>query len=399
MNNKNNFYIQKFPNSPYQHRYYLNDIPPRRNSYQMAINTSKQDRLQVSSSSSSSICSINDHINTTQSLYTIHNGCSYCINEQIQRSISQPLVRSPDSDFLLENATFLLDSPVQALRPAHHKSRGTLSPTQSSSVANESLNESTDYSNASSISINSIYRIVFLRSFASVFALASLFTIEVLQTSIYSIEHSFQSLLTLHLSSSIAAFIFAAHASHIQITRHRWKISNVIAYDRCSKILIIFSTIFTSIWIIIQYFHLFYYFLLLTASISGISLSCMMIKTFDHLLQLSISLPTENMRILTIRFNIFIFLYNSICHLALTIGGICLLLVVLYQQWTYKYILIGFPSCLLIPCLQLNNQLDDKPLPPSIPINLTMYLTENKQSRFFFKKNSLFEDHFSSMDQ
>jgi hypothetical protein len=127
-----------------------------------------------------------------------------------------------------------------------------------------------------------------------------------------------------------------------------------------------------------QYFHWFNYLILLTASISGISLSCMLIKTFDHLLQLSTSLPIENTKILTIRFNIFIFIYNSICHLALTIGGISLLGIVLFQQWKYKYILIGFPSCLLIPCLELNNEKSNL---QSIPINLTMYLTDNKQSK------------------
>jgi len=381
MNNKNNFYIEKFSNSPYRHCYYINEIQPRRDSYQMAIHISKQDHSEFLYSSSSSISSINDHINTTQSLYTIHNGCSYCINEHIQRSISQPVVRLQDNDYLLENATFLLDSPVHALRPTHHKSPETLSRTQSSLTANESLNENTKYSHSSNISINSIYRIVFLRSFASVLALASLFTIEVLQTSIYSIEHSFQSLLTLHLSSSITALIFSIHSSHIQITRHRWKISNVLAYDRCSKILIIFSTIFTSIWIIMQYFYFFYYFLLITASISGISLTCMIIKTFDHLLQLSTSLSMDNMKILTKRFNIFILIYNSICHLSLTIGGICLLGIILYQQSKYKYILIGSQSCFLIPGLKLNNQLNDKTLLKSIPINLTMYLTDDKQSK------------------
>jgi hypothetical protein len=127
-----------------------------------------------------------------------------------------------------------------------------------------------------------------------------------------------------------------------------------------------------------QYFHIFYYFLLLSASISGISLSYMIIKTFDHLLQLSISLPIENIKILKIRFNIFIFIYNSISHLSLIIGGITLLIIILYQQSKYKYILIASQSCFLIPCLQS----DDKPLLQSIPINLTIYLTENKQSKF-----------------
>jgi len=349
----------------------------------MAIHIPKRDNLQCLYSSSSSI----SPLNTTRSLYTIHNGCSHCINNHIQRSISQPTVRYPDSDFLLENATFLLDSPVHALRPAHHKSRGTPSPTKPlPSISSLGVNETNDYSNSSIASIASIYRLVFLRSFASVFALAGLFTVEVLQTSIYSNEHSFQSLLTLHLSSSITAFIFSAHELYVQMVRYRWKISNVLAYDRWSQILIIFATIFTSTWIIMQYFHSFYYLLLLSASISGISLSYMIMKTVDHLLQLSNTLLMENTNILTIRFNIFMFIYNCICHLALTIGGICVLTVIIFKQWKHEYILVGFPSCVLIPCLQLLNQQDDddkaiKPLLRSVPINMTMYLTGNKQGR------------------
>ena len=369
-NNKNNLHIETYPDSPYRSDHYF-DIPPRRNSYQMAIYTTKQDHLQFLYSSCSSMSSIDDHINTTRSLYTINDGCTYCLNNHIQRSISQPAVRSPDSDILLENATFLLDSPVQALRPIQHKTHGTLSPTRSSSIANEDLDES----DRPSISINSISRIVYLRSFASVFALASLFSIEVFQTSIYSIEQSFQSLLSLHIGSFIAALIFAAHASHIETKKYHWKISTTLAYDRCSQILIIFSTIFISLWIIMQYFHSFYQLVLVSASITGICLSCMMIKTFEHLLQLSTTIPIENMNLLTIRFNKFIFIYNSICNLALTIGGICLLSVILFEQWKYKYILIGFPSCLLIPCFNENNEPSLQP----IPINLTMYLTSNRQ--------------------
>ncbi|CAF1418165.1 unnamed protein product [Adineta steineri] len=404
-NHHNNYFIQNYTkSSPHHQCYYssfLYDNLPRRNSYKMAIHTSKHDHLQIlCSSSTSSVSSINDRINTTRSLYTIHNGCSYCINDHIQRSISQPTVHVPDNDFLLENATFLLDSPVHALRPAHHKSRVTLSPTKplstrSSLTVNDPLTENDDYLNSTIISVASIYRIVFLRSFASVFALASLFTIEVLQTSIYSVETSFQSLLTLHLSSSITAFIFAAHVSHIQMTHYHWKMSSVLTYDHCSQIAIICATIFTSTWIIIQYFHSFYYLLLISAGISGISLSCMIIKTYDHLLQLSTSLLMENMKILTIRFNIFMFIYNCICHLSLSIGGICFLAIVLFQQWKNEYIFVGFPSCVLLPCLQLTKKQDDNTyvltsLKKSIPINFTMYLTDAKQvwiyesTRYYF---------------
>lgn len=347
----------------------LTDAHPRRNSYQMAIQLSNKDSPSYLYSSSSSLSFLNDPIDMTQSLYTPSHHCAYCLNEYIPRSISQPVGHLSDNDFLLENATFLLDSPVHALRPTRQKSSGTVSPTQNSFE----LNETTNHSTPSKTSISSIYRIVFLRSFASLFALASLFTIEVLQTSLYSMENGFQFLLTFHLSSSIAAFIFSAHTSYIELTRHRWKISSVLVYDRCSQVFIIFSTLFTSTWIIVQYFHWLYDILLITASISGVSLSCMMIKTFDHLLQLSISSSKEQMKTLTVRFNIFIFIHNTICHLALTIGGTCLLIIFQFQQWNDQYILTGPPSCLLIPCWKLPSH--------SIPINLTISSTEKKQSR------------------
>jgi hypothetical protein len=387
MNNKDT-------NSPYDRRYYpsvLTNIQPRRNSYHKAIDISKQDRPQLLSSNSSSLSSINEHINTTRSLYTLHNTCSHCTNDHLQRSISQPVVRSPDSDILLENATFLLDSPVHALRPAHYKSRTTLSPTnpvstRSSLAVPESIGESNDCSNVPTVPMTSVYRIVIVRSFASVFALASLFSTEVLQTSIHSKEHSFQSLLTFHLCASIGALLLAAHASRIHIARHRWTISSVIAYDRCSQILIVLATMFTGSWVTMQYFHSYYHLLLASAAISGVSYSCMIIKTFDHILQLSTTLPIQSIKKLTIRLNIFAFIYNSLCHLALTIGGIFLLAIILYQQYRREYVLIGSQPCLLIPCLQFNDQQDDnvralKPPPQSILVNLTMHLNDKKQGK------------------
>ncbi|CAF1634238.1 unnamed protein product [Adineta ricciae] len=400
-----NYFIETLTKSPFHHRYYSTifyDQPARRDSYKMAIHTSKHDHLQFlyttsSSSSSSSALSVHNHINTTQSLYTLHRGCSHCINDHIQRSISQPAVRLPDNDVLLENATFILDSPVFALRPAHHRSRATLPPpstqvplskplsTRSSITVNEAItdvNESS--SNASIVSIAAIYRIVFLRSFASMFVLAGLFTTEVLQTSIYPHEYSFPSLIAFHLSSSIAALLFAAHVSHIQSTHYRWKISNVLAYDRFSQILLICSTLLTSTWLVLQYFYSFYYLSIVGACTSGISLSCMIIKTYDHLLQLSTSLLMENMKILTIRFNIFMFIYNCICHLALVIGGICFLTIIIFKQWRNEYILIGSPTCLSIPCAQLIKQQKTNDelfrlLPETVSIDLSVYFAENKQ--------------------
>jgi hypothetical protein len=406
INDKDDYFIQTFASSPYHRRYYspiINDIQPRRNSYQIAINTSKNDhihlnnRIQMISSTSSLESSMTGHAQTTRSLYTVHNTCSNCTTNHLQRSMSQPAVRAPDNDLLLENATFLLDSPVHALRPAHHKSRTTLPPTnpvsiRSSLAVPESIVESNDCSNSSTMPISSVYRIIIVRSFASVFALASLFSTEVLQTSIHTNEHSFQSLLTFHLCASIGAFLLAGHASRIHIARYRWTISSVIAYDHCSQILIVLATIFTGTWVTMQYFHSYYHLLLLSAAISGISSSCMIIKTFDHILQLSTSLPIQSIKILTIRLNIFAFIYNSLCHLALTIGGIFLFAIILFQQYRREYILIGSQPCLLIPCLQFNEQSDDNgtllkpppPPPPPILVNLTMHLNDKKQGIFIF---------------
>jgi hypothetical protein len=393
---KDGYFIQTFASSPYHRRYYsppMNDIQPRRNSYQIAINTSKHDHIHMNNHiqmiSSSSGSSVNDYRHTARSLCNVRDACANCTTNNLQRSLSQPAVRSLDNDLLLENATYLLDSPVHALRPAHYKSRTTLSPTnllstRSSLTAPESIGESNDYSNISTMPMTSIYRIVIVRSFASVFALASLLSTEVLQTSIYSNEHSFQTLLTFHLCASIGAFLLATHTSRIHVARHRWTISSVIAYDRCSQVLIVLATVFTGAWVTMQYFNSYYRLLLLSAAISGISYSCMIIKTFDHLLQLSTSLPIQSIKKLTTRLNIFAFIYNSLCHLALTIGGLFLFAIILYQQYRREYILIGAQPCLLIPCFQSNDEQNDnthalKPPPQSIVVNLTMHLNEKKQ--------------------
>ncbi|CAF2525370.1 unnamed protein product [Rotaria sp. Silwood2] len=397
MNDKDGYFIQTFASSPYHRRYYssiMNDIQPRRNSYQIAINTSKHDHIHMNNriqmlSSSSSGSSMNGYAHTTRSLYTVHDPYVNYTNENLKRSISQPAVRSPDNDLLLENATFLLDSPVHALRPAHYRSRTTLPPTnpvsrRSSLAVPESVGDSNDCSNTSTMSMTSVYRIVIVRSFASVFALASLFSTEVLQTSIYSNEDSFQLLLTFHLCAFVGAILLAAHASRIHIVRYRWTISSVIAYDRCSQILIVLATMFTGTWVTMQYFHSYYRLLLISAGISGVSYSCMIIKSFDHILQLSTSLPIQSIKNLTTRLNIFAFIYNSLCHLALTIGGLFLFAIILFQQYRREYILIGSHPCLLIPCFQFNDQQDDngqslKPPPKSILLNLTMHINEKQQ--------------------
>jgi hypothetical protein len=400
-NDKDGYFIQTFANSPYHRRYYspiINDIQPRRNSYQIAINTSKHDhihlnnRIQMVSSSSSLGSPMHVPAHATRSLFTVHDNYVHSLNERLHRSISQPAVRAPDNDLLLENATFLLDSPVHALRPAHHRSRTTLPPTnpvstRSSFVGPESLGESNDLSNVSTMSMTSIYRLVIVRSFASVFALASLFSTEVLQTSIHTMEFSFQSLLTFHLCASIGAFLLAAHARRIHTARYRWTISSVIAYDRFCQILIVLATMFTGAWVTMQYFHSYSGLLLLSAAISGISSSCMIIKTFDHILQLSTSLPIQNIKKLTRRLNIFAFIYNSVCHLALTIGGLCLFAIILFQEYRRGYILIGLQPCQLIPCSKWFNPGDEneKLLNPPVQqklVNLTMHLNEKKQGKF-----------------
>lgn len=403
-NDRDDHIIQKLSSSPYHRRYYspiMNDIPPRRNSYQIAIHTSKHDhRLHlanrqpiISSTSSLGSSIVNDHLHTTRSLYTTNEIYSNSINENLHRTMSQPVVRTPDNDLLLENATFLLDSPVQALRPAHHRSRTTLSPTNPVSARSslgpaESLGESHDCSAMSTMSMTSMYRIVIVRSFASLFALASLFSTEVLQTSIQTSIVSFQSLITFHIAAIVGAFLLAMHASRIHLVRYRWTISSVIAYDRCSQILIVTTTMLTGVWVAMQYFHSYYRFLLLSAAISGLSSSCMIVKTFDHILQLSTTLPIQNVDKLTTKLNRFAFIYNSLCHLALTIGGLLLFAVILYQQYRREYLLIGSQPCLLVPCLQFNNPQDDlgqylKPLPQVVQLNLTLHSNEKQQGLCF----------------
>ena len=402
INNKNSYFIQSYTHSPCRRLYCLpplnSNTRPRRNSYQIAINTSKHDRIHMNNhteivSSSpllTSAYSTNSHIHTARSLHAVNNTYSNSINNRLKRSISQPTVRLHDNDLLLENATLLLDSPVQALRPAYYRLRTTLLPehlipSENCLSASKSIGEGNDCTNPSAISMASVYRIVIIRSFASVFALASLLMTEVLQTSIYSKEHSFQSLLTFHLCASIGAFLLAAHTSRIHVVRYHWTISSVMAYDRCSQILIVLATMFTGTWVTMQYFHSYYRLLLLSAGISGISYSCMIIKTFDHILQLSTSLPIESIKNLTIRLKILAFIYNSLYHVALTIGGLFLFAIIIFQQYRRKYILIGSQPCLLIPCLQFNSEKDHdndqiiKPVPQPILINFTMHRSETKQ--------------------
>lgn len=399
-NHRDDYILQTFASSPYHRRYNsppMADILPRRNSYQLAIHTSKPDhlhqnnRFQMLSSASSSNLSIHGPTNTTRSLYTVRDIASPVPSNHLQRSLSQPAVRSPDSDTLLDNATYLLDSPVHALRPAHYKSRTTLVPTaavsaRSSTAAPESLPESNHCSSMSTMPMTSAYRVVIVRSFASLFALASLFSTEVLQTSIYSNDDGYRPLLTFHVAATIGAFLFAAHASYIHKTRYRWTISNVLAYDRCSQILIVLATMTTGAWVAMQYFQSYIRLLLLSAAISGVSYSCMIIKTFEHLLQLSTSLPIPSIKKLTMRLNIFAFIYNAFCHLALVVGGGCLFAIVLFQQYRRDYILIAPQPCLLIPCLQMGDQQDDNgplvnPSQQVIRINLTMHLTDKKQGK------------------
>lgn len=406
-NHRDDYFIQTFASSPYHRRYHhhhhhhppppssmINDIQPRRNSYQIAINTSKHDhihlnnQIQMLSSTSSLGSSINGPSHATRSLCTVHATYAHSANDYLRRSISQPVVRTPDNDLLLENATFLLDSPVHALRPAHHRSRTTLPPTnpvstRSSFIAPESVGDSNDCSNLTTIPMTSIYRTVIVRSFASVFALASLYSTEVLQTSIYKNDISFQSLLTYHLCAFFAALLLAAHARRIHIARYRWTISSVIAYDRCSQISIVLSTMLTGVWVTMQYFHFHSHLLLVSAAISGISSTCMIIKTFDHILQLSTSIPIQSVKKLLERLNTFAFIYNSICHLALSVGGIFLYGIILFQQYRREYVLIGTQPCLSIPCLRLHNPRDENdrlinPLPLPKFINLTMHLNEKR---------------------
>jgi hypothetical protein len=405
---KNDYSIETFATSPY-HRHYcspmtMNEIQPRRNSYQLAIHTSKQTHSQqhhhhhhhhhypsMFSSASSSMSSMNEHAHTSRSLYTVHDASSHRTSNDLKRSLSQPAVRLPDNDFLLENATYLLDSPVHALRPAHHKSRTTLAPTnplsERSSVAiPDSIADSNYCSSVSTMPMTTVYRIVIVRSFASAFALASLLSTEVLQTSIHSNSTSFRSLFLLHLSASIGAFLAAIYASRIHQTRYRWTISDVLAYDRFSQILIVVATMFTGVWVAMQYFQSDERFLLMSAAISGISYSFMIVKTFEHILQLSTSLPIPHIKKLTMRLNIFAFIYNALCHLALTIGGTCLLAIVIYQEYRREYVLIASQPCLLMPCLQIFDQQDDSrpvllPSLPAVRLNLTMYVNEKKQGR------------------
>ena len=228
----------------------------RRNSYQLAIHRSNHHLIRTRAP-------VNDYIHTARSMQSLHEASSHCVQQHRSQSIAL-LPACPDNT----------DSP---------RSSSTYPP--------------------------SSYRLVIRRLLACVLTLASLSCLEALQTSIYSNELTFPALSTFHLSASIVACLLAAHTS-----------SNERTNDGCSNILLILATACTSTWVIVQYFPPVHFLVLIGAGISGMGLSCMLIKTFDHFLQL-----TEH------RLHQWMFIYNALSHLALPIGGLCLFRMIVFK--------------------------------------------------------------------
>ena len=391
MNVKNHCSLENFIKPIHNYRYssIRNDIQLCSTNNQITIHRSREGHQKFLYSASSSIFSVVEHVTTTRSLCTLSDDDDlYCPDNSRPRSYSQPPVYRVNDELLLEHVTDLHESPVPDLHFSHRKPCGIVLP-NNLSFFNEFLHERSDPSNSSTMSLRSFYRVVFIRSIALVFLLASLFSTEVLQTSIYTTKHSLHSLLALHVSSSIAALLFAQHASYIQMTRHHWTISDVRAYDRWTQILIIFATILSSTWIVGQCFHsLHATAALISACIAGVSLSCIIIKTFDHLLQLSMTLPIENIKLLTKHVNIFILIYNSICQFALLIGGVWLLCVILFMERKNNSSLISSKPYELDSRSSLNNQSkNDKDSIPSR--NLTCHPTEKEQGNFHRKEKQI----------
>lgn len=58
----------------------------------------------------------------------------------------------------------------------------------------------------------------------------------------------------------------------------------------------------------------------------------MIVKTYDHVLQLPAIVSIQSIKLLAKCINIFKFIYNSIYYLTLAIGGLCLLILILVKQ-------------------------------------------------------------------
>lgn len=58
----------------------------------------------------------------------------------------------------------------------------------------------------------------------------------------------------------------------------------------------------------------------------------MIVKTYDHVLQLPAIVSIQSIKLLAKGINIFKFIYNSIYYLTLAIGGLCLLILILVKQ-------------------------------------------------------------------
>ena len=212
----------------------------------------------------------NDYIHTARSMQSLHEASSHCTHEHAQQHRTQSIPRGP------------VDSP-----------------------------------RSSSTSPASPSRLVIRRLLACALTLASLSCLEALQISIYSNELTFPALTTFHLTSFIVACLLAAHTFFHQRTS-----------DGSSNVLLMLATACTSAWVIVQYFPTVHSLVLIGAGVSGMGLSCMRIKTFDHFTHLTlpaIGLSMER------RLHQWMFIDNTLSHLALPIGGLCLFRVIVYE--------------------------------------------------------------------
>lgn len=302
----------------------------RRDSYELAV--------QKCHSYSTSV-SLVDH--SIRSSATVHHFPSY----SPQNQFPPRLVRSPNSEILLKNAVALLDSPVHAflprLQPQKTSDRASSLPTAAG------LFDEDDHRSSSSPSVlpNSChYRTGIHRSLASIFALASLFTMEILQISLLPAEDSFPLLFTFQICSSISSVVLALYASYIERVRSSRTISGMLFDDRCSRLMLSLTTALATAWMIGDYFRSSYRFLLLCAGISGICVSCMNVKTADHLLQLSSFISLEK------NFKILIFIHQCLYQVSCTLGGCFLLPMMLFDSKKPDYILMITSSCLSTRC-------------------------------------------------
>lgn len=236
------------------------------------------------------------------------------------------------ADSLLKHAVALLDSPLECLLPIYQHNQEIV-PSSCSPMINRP--------NDSFVTVDwrTIERVLLL-----IFALANLWTIEILLPSLLSHERIFSTFLPFYLASLFTGVLLSIHTRYLTKIRHHWTILDQVAYQRCSKILTLIASGLTGLWPMSFYFR---WSNSIASScciaLSGVSLVIIIVKTFDDFFDRTSSLSQHNINQPLIN------LYHHLFPIASIVSGLVLLPLIIYGQHTANDSIIGY-SCTTISC-------------------------------------------------